>query len=149
MPGMRKRNERAMKQSALQRWYTDSRVVVVLVHTLIVCATYYASRSQDDMFYGPFLCFLDFPAMFAWYYVMQGIELVVGQAHVETLLGYYSQLFGLIILGGAQWYLIVAVWGVAARRRREWRHIGLCRNCRYNLTGNESGVCPECGTKIE
>ena len=25
---------------------------------------------------------------------------------------------------------------------------GYCVNCEYNLTGNESGVCPECGTKI-
>ena len=24
-----------------------------------------------------------------------------------------------------------------------------CRQCGYDLTGNESGVCPECGTKIE
>ena len=25
---------------------------------------------------------------------------------------------------------------------------GLCPKCRYCLTGNVSGVCPECGTKI-
>jgi hypothetical protein len=25
---------------------------------------------------------------------------------------------------------------------------GHCRKCGYNLTGNVSGVCPECGTKI-
>ncbi len=25
---------------------------------------------------------------------------------------------------------------------------GHCRQCGYNLTGNVSGVCPECGTKI-
>jgi len=25
---------------------------------------------------------------------------------------------------------------------------GFCQICRYNLTGNESGVCPECGTPI-
>jgi len=25
---------------------------------------------------------------------------------------------------------------------------GLCRSCRYNLTGNTSGICPECGTPI-
>lgn len=25
---------------------------------------------------------------------------------------------------------------------------GHCADCRYNLTGNTSGVCPECGSKI-
>ncbi|MEZ6086319.1 MAG: hypothetical protein R3E58_20745 [Phycisphaerae bacterium] len=24
----------------------------------------------------------------------------------------------------------------------------ICHQCRYNLTGNESGICPECGTPI-
>ena len=33
---------------------------------------------------------------------------------------------------------------------RNWRRKrGLCTGCSYNLTGNESGVCPECGTKID
>ncbi len=32
--------------------------------------------------------------------------------------------------------------------KRYRREHGLCAECRYNLTGNESGVCPECGTKI-
>ncbi|MHC4698177.1 MAG: hypothetical protein ACYTFA_15695 [Planctomycetota bacterium] len=26
---------------------------------------------------------------------------------------------------------------------------GYCQKCGYNLTGNVSGVCPECGTKVE
>lgn len=26
---------------------------------------------------------------------------------------------------------------------------GHCRKCSYDLTGNASGVCPECGTRIE
>ncbi len=32
------------------------------------------------------------------------------------------------------------------RRRR--MKLGLCLRCGYDLTGNVSGVCPECGTKI-
>lgn len=41
---------------------------------------------------------------------------------------------------------------VAVRRfrrwRRDWRE-GCCRECGYDLTGNESGICPECGKAIE
>lgn len=34
-------------------------------------------------------------------------------------------------------------WGSLAEGRRER---GLCFRCGYDLTGNVSGVCPECGT---
>jgi hypothetical protein len=33
-------------------------------------------------------------------------------------------------------------------RRYRRRKKGLCLECGYNLTGNTSGVCPECGTKL-
>ena len=33
-------------------------------------------------------------------------------------------------------------------RRWRWRRKGLCPKCGYNLTGNESGVCSECGSPI-
>ena len=33
-------------------------------------------------------------------------------------------------------------------RRWHRRREGLCQTCGYNLTGNVSGVCPECGTRI-
>ncbi|MBN1511055.1 MAG: hypothetical protein JXB13_03495 [Phycisphaerae bacterium] len=34
-----------------------------------------------------------------------------------------------------------------AQAVRRWKR-GHCVNCGYNLTGNVSGVCPECGTPI-
>jgi hypothetical protein len=36
------------------------------------------------------------------------------------------------------------------RRRRDRRRLrkGLCRRCGYDLRGNASGVCPECGSAI-
>ncbi len=37
--------------------------------------------------------------------------------------------------------------GPVLRRRR--RRKGLCTKCGYDMTGNTSGVCPECGTKVE
>ena len=41
--------------------------------------------------------------------------------------------------------LVVVSWW--RERRNKPRH-GHCRKCGYNLTGNVSGVCPECGEKI-
>ena len=32
-------------------------------------------------------------------------------------------------------------------RRHRRRRRGLCLKCGYNLTGNTTGVCPECGTR--
>jgi hypothetical protein len=47
--------------------------------------------------------------------------------------------------------ILPAIAGAAAlQSRRPERKImsPLCRRCSYNLTGNISGVCPECGTRI-
>jgi hypothetical protein len=33
-------------------------------------------------------------------------------------------------------------------RRYRRKKKGLCLTCGYNLTGNVSGICPECGEKI-
>jgi len=39
-------------------------------------------------------------------------------------------------------------WALLRRRLRLSQRLqfGCCPNCGYNLTGNTSGVCPECGT---
>ena len=38
-----------------------------------------------------------------------------------------------------------ALWIVTRRRRGPGRAGNRCARCEYDLTGNESGVCPECG----
>lgn len=38
--------------------------------------------------------------------------------------------------------------GISHLVRKKRDKAGLCRNCDYNLTGNESGICPECGLGI-
>ncbi len=58
-----------------------------------------------------------------------------------------------VVFGGVGTILVV---GVMAWWLPELRRLGrlevppldteFCRKCRYDLTGNESGVCPECGT---
>lgn len=41
----------------------------------------------------------------------------------------------------------IFVYHVIASYHR-WFPSGHCQECSYDLTGNESGVCPECGTQI-
>src|SRR5262249_43674175 len=46
--------------------------------------------------------------------------------------------------------VIFAIPCIIARCRHHSPHPpGVCRICRYNLTANESGICPECGTPID
>lgn len=67
--------------------------------------------------------------------------------------GYYTS--GVVIQRATYFPLVsVAVCTVAPAYllislRRHRRHCdGLCRHCGYNLTGNVSGRCPECGTDV-
>jgi hypothetical protein len=45
----------------------------------------------------------------------------------------------------------IATYGLIAPLCRWWRRSlhGCCRKCGYELTGNLSGVCPECGTAVK
>jgi len=45
-------------------------------------------------------------------------------------------------------YFVVIPATVGYVRGRVKHPIGCCHSCNYNLTGNISGICPECGTPI-
>ncbi len=58
----------------------------------------------------------------------------------------FSLLTGFGIVGWA----VVSVILLQDRMResRDWDRTNQCRGCGYDLTGNVSGVCPECGTPV-
>ncbi|UCC32287.1 MAG: hypothetical protein JSU86_08395 [Phycisphaerales bacterium] len=51
--------------------------------------------------------------------------------------------FWMLVMLFALWPVLSFIRGPLRRARR--RAAGCCRHCGYNLTGNTSGVCPECG----
>lgn len=70
-------------------------------------------------------------------YLIQSIEWVVHRASVPFW-------FITVILGMYPGFAVVN--GPLTRWRRRRR--GLCQNCAYDLRGDVSGVCPECGTGV-
>jgi hypothetical protein len=45
-------------------------------------------------------------------------------------------------------WLVHRLWQLPKRLRGRLAKVGFCRACGYDLTGNTSGTCPECGTAI-
>lgn len=45
--------------------------------------------------------------------------------------------------------MAISIPAILSRWLRRQRPQGSCRRCGYELTGNVSGICPECGTSIE
>ena len=82
--------------------------------------------------------------------VVVGSALAVG----TSILALYFRRFGIVPATSIFIGVIFAMAGVGAvlesgRQRRGYPLVPtLCPKCRYDLTGNVSGVCPECGTKI-
>ena len=54
----------------------------------------------------------------------------------------------LLFVVGLLWVLAFVRVVVEARKVKHRRSSGLCLECGYNLTGNTTGVCSECGTAL-
>ena len=65
-----------------------------------------------------------------------------------TFVGRLLLRFLLVTCGLAMGFAFVLL-GFAARNQGLQDSEGVCQECAYDLTGNISGVCPECGAKVQ
>ena len=77
--------------------------------------------------------------------IMLGAPHKFGEAYLQYRLLRFPA--WIVILLSATYPIIAFIRGPLRRRRRRKR--GLCPTCGYNLTGNVTGVCPECAAKVE
>jgi hypothetical protein len=75
---------------------------------------------------------------FVWLDLLSVVLLMLGTAADALDRGIA---LGLILLLSALGWLLY-------RRSRRYIPPGYCQKCGYDLTGNESGRCPECGTQV-
>ena len=85
-------------------------------------------------------------------YTFLGFRYVRGDVQLASVSYTFSQLFVV------PWWFLCAVtaalptiwlWRYRRDRRRLSDGMPHCAKCDYNLTGNVSGICPECGTAVE
>ena len=77
------------------------------------------------------------------------VTTIVFQVLAYVHVGYLDPFFPIAVVVG--WFYagaIAGVVGIPFRLARKRRPPGHCQACGYNLTGNMSGTCPECGKGV-
>jgi len=111
----------------------------IILYVLIIRAGY--EETENLMA----LLFIEFPIVLV-------LDMIPG---IEEMVDPLGDVVGFFLLGiaGTLFYFacgfLLGKTVVAIRRWARKRHqIGICKSCGYNLTGNVSGKCLECGAQI-
>ncbi len=108
-------------------------IALTVLHVAFFAAVCWVNREEPI---GMLLIlFVDYPIMLI--YILTG---GTGNDHVDLTL--------LLILGSMMWYYVGYGMVCLASRLRRKRDLGSCGQCGYDLTGNVSGRCPECGVDV-
>ena len=78
--------------------------------------------------------------------LMPGVPLAIISGQLGPCAGDYAK--HTIVAGNAIFYTALGAF-IGYRRGKPIHIPGRCRSCGYDLTGNESGVCSECGRPIK
>jgi len=129
--------------------FTFASVVSLLVclATLLLCKASYSEGSynfESGLFGGDSMWYLN-------YYGGYRGNLVVGRSSPYRPIATVDISVRLWVVAGIALLLPMsrlALWLVRRGRTHLRKEAGRCISCNYDLTGNVSGICPECGTKI-
>ena len=89
-------------------------------------------------------------------YPVEDVEMFLRATGFQFIVSVEHGIYRTIAVRIPTWQLVVALLALPALlvvfpavRRSRRRRRGACLKCGYDLTGNETGVCPECGKAID
>lgn len=152
------RLSRRLHSTIVFRWYSDPRVLTVALHTALVLLCFvFDPKKGKGYHFPPIIYELDMPAI-----LFYSIVKFFAGGYPPSYNSDYALMFPHIVFGGLQWLFIVMVIMAIINYRNTFDErntiqdgyekkysTGFCHKCSYNLTGNTSGTCPECGTEIQ
>lgn len=137
------------RRSGLHRLHIVTAVACMIVFMLLV--------SSDFRQYG-------YLGSSRFFVVMQGKVLAGGKQEPAVVKGWFLEdpvtpngvlatIYSpgskhLVVISLGWLFCVLGIVSLTASRLSRRPRRGHCRKCDYDLTGNTSGICPECGTKI-
>jgi len=73
----------------------------------------------------------------------------MGDGVLAAIMMFAAAFVALVSLSSWSWWIWQRRTGKWLARREALRSQGRCPSCAYDLSGNVSGTCPECGTAIQ
>ena len=133
---MTERSKRAWRQAG---WFGAWHFIIASALTALL----YARTGQCNIIY---CCgMIDILGLQPWWWAKYFVAPMFGMSEYELLNSNWWPMIGVLGFGTLQWVCFGWLYGYRSYRVP----IGiLCPNCEYNLTGNISGICPECGKSI-
>jgi hypothetical protein len=136
-------------------------LIAPLVSIAIACAFYVITFFWQTAVYvgvGHFFIVEGYAEIRTWDDYNEGWRVVISarSGDVPAFLGQIIPQYGTYARGTRWcrlplWPVVMPplVWLLLRSRKRRRSFTSLCRQCAYDLTGNASGVCPECGTPTD
>lgn len=83
--------------------------------------------------------------------VLSVVVTIIGVLLIVRRGGWPNHWLVFALVAGVGGFLLNCIAGFPFLHRRKLKHLrerGLCVRCGYNLTGNTTGTCPECGAAV-
>jgi hypothetical protein len=141
-------NSGNMASHGLGMWMAHNKRTTVIRTGVFLACIHLVMAAVIELYGGEALMAylaLDFPLVIIFDYFPVVDDLTAGFSALFSVGDASFLVLGTLMYFGIGMLIGWAIWRI---KYRKYRECSICSTCGYDLTGNVSGICPECGTPI-